>query len=94
MSLVSVLIPVTMLLVGCGLWALALAAGKSPAFDATAVLTEIARAASSCGDAIATFGDDEPFPIDVLKAVADAQQEIAHATHALVLMLTALRKRG
>jgi hypothetical protein len=69
------------------------AAGKSPSFDAADVLTEIARAASTCGDAIMAFDDDDPLWPDVLKEVAETQHEIAHATHALVLMLAALRKQ-
>jgi hypothetical protein len=73
--------------------ALSIGAGKSPAFDATHVLKEIASAASTCGDAIAFFADEDPFPVVLLKAIGDAQQEIAQATNALVLMLATLRQQ-
>jgi hypothetical protein len=73
--------------------ALSLGAGKSPTFDATDVLKEIAAAASACADTITLFGDDDPFPVSVLKAIGETQDEIAHATNALVLMLATLRKQ-
>jgi hypothetical protein len=73
--------------------ALSLGAGRSPTFDATDVLTEIAGAASACADAITLFGDDDPFAGAVLTAIGETQAEIAHATNALVLILAGLRRQ-
>lgn len=74
--------------------ALSLGAGKSPTFDATDVLAEIAGAASACAGTITLFGDDDPFPVRVLKAIGETQDEIAHATNALVLILAGLRRQA
>jgi hypothetical protein len=72
--------------------ALSAGAGKSPMFDATDVLKEIAGAASTCREAILFFGDEDSFPPSLLTALGETQQEIAHATNALVLVLATLRR--
>jgi hypothetical protein len=74
--------------------ALSLGAGRSPTFDATDVLTEIAGAASACADTITLLGDEDPFPLSVLNAIGETQDEIAHATNALVLILAGLRRQA